>query len=184
VPGLVAPTAIVSKMIRVRHPESFAIGDHSIVDDFCYFSTQVRVGRYSHIANGCSVGGGPSHLFSLGDFSSLSAGVRIWCASDDFVRSLIFVAPPGFEDVKEFLIEGDVTIGPYTGIGANSVVMPGNVIPEGTTVGALSLVPPHFAFEPWAVYAGVPIRRVATRDREAVLRQARRLEERAREAGG
>ena len=174
-----SPTAIVSKMIRVRHPDTFAIGDHSIVDDFCYFSTQIRVGRYSHIANGCSVGGGASHVFSLGDYSSLSAGVRIWCASDDFVRSLIFIPPPGFEDVKESLIEGDVSLGNCTGVGANSVVMPGNVIPEGTTIGALSFVPPRFPFEPWAVYAGCPIRRVATRDKDAVLRQVRRLEERA-----
>lgn len=178
----VSSSAIVSKMIRVRHPETFVVGDHSIVDDFCYFSTQVRVGRYSHIANGCSVGGGRSHLFTLGDYSSLSAGVRIWCASDDFARSLIFVPPPGFEDVKESLIEGDVSLGNCTGVGANSVVMPGNAIPEGTTIGALSFVPPRFAFEPWAVYAGCPIRRVGTRDKDAVLRQVRRLEERA--AGG
>ena len=175
----ISPSAIVSKMIRVRQPDTFVIGDHSIVDDFCYFSTQIRVGRYSHIANGCSVGGGPSHRFTLGDYSSLSAGVRIWCASDDFVRSLIFIAPPGFGDVKESLIEGDVSLGNCTGVGANSVVMPGNLIPEGTTIGALSFVPPRFPFEPWAVYAGSPIRRVGTRDKDAVLRQVRRLEERA-----
>ena len=179
---LIAPTAIVSKMIRVRHPDAFAVGEHSIVDDFCYFSTQIRVGRYAHIANGCSVGGGRAHVFTLGDYSSLSAGVRIWCASDDFVRSLIFVAPPGYEDVKESLVEGDVSLERCTGIGANSVVMPGNAIPEGTTVGALSFVPAGYRFEPWTVYAGIPIRRVASRDKEAVLRQVRRLEElRARE---
>jgi acetyltransferase-like isoleucine patch superfamily enzyme len=182
--GLVAPTAIVSAQIRVRHPESFAVGDHSVVDDFCYFSTQVRIGRFSHIANGCSVAGGAARSFALGDYSSLSAGVKVWCASDDFVRSLVFIPPPGFEDVKESLITGDVTIGNYTGVGANSVIMPDNTIPDGTTIGALSFVPPRFAFEPWTVYAGTPIRRVSARDRDAVMRQVRRLEERLREKRG
>ena len=175
---LIAPTAIVSASIRIRHPESFVVGEHSVVDDFCYFSTRIRVGRFSHIANGCSVAGGAARSFSLGDYSSLSAGVKVWCASDDFVRSLIFIPPPGFEDVKESLITGDVTVGNYTGIGANSVIMPDNVIPEGTSIGALSFVPPRFAFEPWTVYAGAPIRRVRSRDRDAVMRQVRRLEER------
>jgi acetyltransferase-like isoleucine patch superfamily enzyme len=175
---LIASTAIVSASIRVRHPESFVVGDHSVVDDFCYFSTKVRIGRFSHIANGCSVAGGAARSFILGDYSSLSAGVKVWCASDDFVRGLIFIPPPGFEDVKESLITGDVTLGNYTGVGANSVLMPDNVIPEGTSIGALSFVPPHYAFEPWTVYAGSPIRRVRARDRDAVMRQVKRLEER------
>lgn len=181
---LIAPTAIVSKSIRVRHPEHFAVGEHSVIDDFCYFSTKVRIGRLSHVANGCSVGGGGTHTFTLGDYSSLSSGVKIWCASDDFARSLIFLPPAGTEDVKEFVVSGDVTIGDCTGIGANTVVMPSNTIPEGTAIGALSFVPPNFPFEPWSVYAGIPIRRVRQRDRDAVLRQVRSLRERLAELPG
>ena len=176
--GLIAPTAIVSPSIRVRHPETFAVGDHSVVDDFCYFSTKVLIGRFSHVANGCSVAGGAARSFELGDYSSLSAGVKVWCTSDDFVRSLIFIPPPGFEDIKESAISGDVTVGRCTGVGANSVIMPDNVIPEGTSIGALSFVPPRFKFESWSVYAGTPIRRVRARDRDAVIRQVKRLEER------
>ena len=99
------------------------------------------------------------------------------------MRGLVFIAPAGFEDVKESVIEGDVTFGNYTGIGANSVVMPDNTVPEGVAVGALSFVPARFTFEPWTVYAGAPIRRIGPRDREAVLRQLRRFEERTRGTG-
>lgn len=176
---MIAATAIVSSSIRVRHPEHFSVGDHSIVDDFCYFSTKVRIGRFSHVANGCSVGGGAGHTFTLGDYSSLSAGVKVWCASDDFARSLVFVPPPGLEDVKEFLISGDVSLDRCTAVGANSVIMPLNAIPEGTVIGALSFVPTNFSFEPWSVYAGAPIRYVRPRDRAAVIRQVDRLEARA-----
>lgn len=169
--------SIVSPNIRVRHPQAFVVGEGSVVDDFCYFSTKVRIGRFSHVANGCSVGGGLAHTFELGDYSSVSAGVRIWCASDDYVRDLVTLIPAGFGPVKENLITGDVIIGACTAIGANAVIMPANVIPEGTTIGALSFVPAGFAFEPWTVYAGIPIRPIGARDREAVLRQKARFEQ-------
>jgi acetyltransferase-like isoleucine patch superfamily enzyme len=61
-------------------------------------------------------------------------------------------------------------------VGTNSVLLPGNTVPEGSVIGALSLVPAHFRFEAWTVYAGIPIRRIASRNREAVSQQAARLQ--------
>ncbi len=165
-------TPIVSANTRIRHRELFEIGDHSIVDDFCYFSTRVRIGLCSHIASGCSVAGGAAHLFTLGDFCSLSSGVKIWCSSDDFVNDIVTIIPPGVDDVKQHVIAGDVTLANCTAVGSNSVVMPANHIPEGTVIGALSFVPTAFAFEAWSVYAGSPIRLVGRRNREAVTTQA------------
>lgn len=162
---------IISKNIRLRHPESFVIGEGSIVDDFSYFSTRVIVGKYSHIASGCTIAGGRDRLFTLGDYSSVSSGVRIWCGSDNFVRDIVTIIPEGFGPVKENFITGDVTFERLTAIGANSVIMPSNTVPEGTVIGALSFVPSDFEFVPWMVYAGVPIKPVKPRDRDSVLRQ-------------
>ncbi len=172
------PAPIISPNIRVRRPEHFNIGEGSVVDDFCYFSTRVRVGRYSHIASGCSIAGGPERTFVLGDYSSLSSGVKVWCTSDDFVNDLVTLTPPEWGEVKEHLITGDVTFGELTAVGANSVVMPRNQIPEGTVIGALSLVPPDFPFTPWSVYAGTPVRFITPRNRESVLRQRDAIEQR------
>lgn len=165
---------IISQQTRIRHPETFRIGRGSIVDDFCYVSTRVQVGIGCHIAAGCHIAGGQRFLFTLGDFSSLSAGVTIWCASNDYVRDLICLAPDG-PDLGDAQIEGDVTLGPYTGVGANSVIMPDTIIPEGAAVGALSFVPPHSRLEPWTVYAGVPARRIRPRDETRVRAQIARL---------
>lgn len=162
---------IISSNIRIRYPDCFEVGDFSIVDDYCYFSTRVRIGFCSHVASGCSVGGGRDWLFALGDFSSLSAGVKIWCTSNDFVNDLVTIVPAAAGDIGDQPMTGDVIFENYTGAGANAVIMPDNVIPEGTTIGALSYVPPRFEFEPWTVYAGTPIRRVAARDRDRVLAQ-------------
>ena len=68
-------TPLVSPNVRIRHPDLFEIGEHSIVDDFCYFSTRVRIGVCSHIASGCSIAGGRARQFTLGDYCSLSSGV-------------------------------------------------------------------------------------------------------------
>lgn len=163
---------IISKQIRVRYPEHFAVGEHSIVDDFCYFSTRVRVGMGSHIANNCSTGGGPDYEFRMGDFSSLSAGSRIWCATNDYANDLVAIAPPGLDEYQQ-MITGDVTLENFTGVGSNTILLPGVHVPEGAVIGALSLVLPRTKLEPWSVYAGCPIRKIGKRDRERVTRAAR-----------
>ena len=116
--------------------------------------------------------------FEIGDFCSLSSGVKIWCSSDDFVNDIVTLMPPDFDDVKTHFIRGDVTFDNYTAAGANSVVMPGNHLPEGTVIGALSFVPTRFEFRPWSVYAGTPIRFLRQRNRENVLNQVGQLEAR------
>ena len=169
---------IISPNIRIRHPEHFIVGDYSIVDDFCYFSTKVRIGKCSHIAAGCHIAGGFDRQFVFGDYSSLSAGIKIWCTSDDYINDLVTILPPGLtQPIKDHLISGDVFIESYTAFGSNSVIMPKNHIPFGVAIGALSFVPPEFNFKPWSVYAGIPIRFICERNRENVLRQAALLEE-------
>jgi len=110
-----------------------------------------------------------------GDFCSLSSGVKIWCVSSDFVNDIVCILPPDIADIGVRPIEGDVVMKDYTAVGANSVIMPRNLVPEGTVIGALSFVPPSFVFEPWSVYAGMPIRQVGKRNRAAVTRQAAQL---------
>jgi acetyltransferase-like isoleucine patch superfamily enzyme len=166
--------SIVSPHIRIRVPDHFVVGEDSIIDDFCYFSTRIEVGRNCHIANSCSVGGGHKHLFTLGDFGTLSAGVRIWCASTDFVRDFAGISEVEIPDSQP--IEGDVRLDRHVAVGSNSVVMPDNQIPEGVAIGAMSFVPPRFEFKSWSVYRGIPIRHARARDRENVLRQIEFIE--------
>ncbi len=169
---------LISKSIRVRHPEHFSIGPFSIVDDFCYFSTRIQVAECCHIASGCSIAGGVDRLFSMGSYSSLSSGVKIWCTSDDFVNDLIAILPEELTGIKAHSITGDVILEAMTGVGANSVVMPDNNIPEGAAIGALSFVPPRFKFEPWKVYAGIPIKMVGARNQYSVMKQVEALKAR------
>lgn len=167
---------IISPNCRIRHPRHFSAGPYSIIDDYCYFSTKVKIGKCSHIASGCCIAGGVERSFKLGDYSSLSSGVKIWCTSDDFTNDIVTIIPDGFRMVKNHLIVGDVAIGDLCAVGANSVIMPDNLIPEGTVIGALSFVPAGFKFKPWGVYAGIPIRFIKYRNKTNVLKQLKELE--------
>jgi len=167
---------IISQNIRVRHPELFFVGEDSIVDDFCYFSTKVRIGKCSHIASGCSIAGGLVRQFTLGDYCSLSSGVKVWCTSDDFVNDIVTVIPAELDGLKSRLISADVIIDDYCAVGSNSVIMPGNHIPVGTVIGALSFVPAAFELQPWGVYAGIPIRWICPRNKENIVEQVRKLD--------
>ena len=168
--------SIISANIRIRLPNDFKVGDYSIVDDYCYFSTRVSIGRFCHIANGVSVGGGKDQTFVMSVYSSVSAGARIWCASDDFTCDMAAIAPAGISIPKK-MITGNVIMEELTIVGSNSVVMPANTIPEGVAIGALSFVPPEYEYEPWMVYAGTPIKPIKQRDRDSVLTQKRALEQ-------
>jgi acetyltransferase-like isoleucine patch superfamily enzyme len=144
-------------------------------------STEVEVGDYSHVASGCSVAGGKDYRFKLGDFCSLSSGVKIWCGSDDFVNDVVALLPDeAGKGIKNNFIHGDVIIDDFAAVGANAVVMPKNHIPEGTTIGALSFVPPGFKFKPWSVYAGVPVCYIKPRNKANVLRQVAMFKKRVK----
>lgn len=159
---------IISKNIRIRNKKFFKVGKGSIIDDYCYFSTKVKVGNYSHLAAGCHIAGGVKYTFKLGDFCSISAGVKLWCESNNYISDLPIV----FKDcdkVKNDPIKGNIEIGNFCIIGSNSVVMPNNSIPDGVAIGALSFVPENFKFKSWSVYAGAPIRFIKKRSKKKII---------------
>ena len=169
------PTAIVSPNIRIRYPEHFQVEKYSIIDDYCYFSTRIRIGRVCHINAHCHVLGGGDRTFLIKDYSALSPGVVVMCSSDDFVNDTINIMPREIGRIKTSVV-GDVTMDECTGIGANSVIMPSNHIPVGVAIGALSFVPPNFSFKLWSVYAGIPIRYLCPRNRDSVLKEVEQAE--------
>ena len=164
---------IISKNIRVRYPKHFSVGQNTVIDDFSYFSAKIIIGRHCHIASGVSIAGGITYQFSLGDYSSISSGVKVWCESNDYANDLVILHPK--ESIGDNPVAGDVIIGNMCGIGANSVIMPNNNIPEGTVIGALSFVPARFTFKPWSVYAGIPIKFIKKRNKKRILAQVKKI---------
>lgn len=168
---------IISQNSRLRYPELFKMGDYSILDDFCYISTQVDVGIFYHIAANCVIAGGREHKFLAGNFGCLAAGVKVFCASDNFKEDISTILHE-FTYVKTNIVTGGVVTGDYVTIGAGSIIMPNNFIPNGVCLGANSFVPSNFEFEPWSIYAGNKLRKISERNMNNVLRQAEEIRKR------
>lgn len=99
------------------------------------------------------------------EFSGLSSGCRIVTGSDDF-RDWGFGNPTAADEFRN-LETAPVSLGRFSVVGANSVVLPGVTIGEGVSVAANSLVTKDL--QPWGIYLGN--RRIGERDREGVLKK-------------
>jgi len=167
---------IVSKNIRIRNKDFFKVGKGSIIDDFSYFSTKVEIGKYTHLAANCHIGGGKNYKFLIGNFCSISSGVKIWCESNNYTEDLPIVQK-NLIKIKNNPIKGDVKINDFCLIGSNSVIMPNNTIPQGVAIGALSYVPENFKFKSWSIYAGIPIRFIKKRNKKKIMSKYKILKE-------
>jgi acetyltransferase-like isoleucine patch superfamily enzyme len=149
-----------TKIIGLEHIE---FGKNIIIDDFTliYATAPIKIGNYVHIACFSSITGGAE--LNVEDFVAISQGCRILTGTDDFVHG-------GFgnstiDEKYRNTKREPVTIGKYSIIGANSVVLPGVTIGEGATVGAGSVVTKDL--EPWGVYIGN--KRIKDRNKVEVL---------------
>ena len=110
----------LGEYVIIKKPDLMTIGDNVRISDFCRISSACDIGSDCEIAPGTYIAGGDGkYTFKMGECSSLAAGVKVWLSSNDYVNELVTHSVP---EVKE--IQGNVTLGKYTGVGTNSVIMP------------------------------------------------------------
>ena len=157
---------------KIIGAEFITLGDNVIIDDFVmiYATAPTIIGSHVHIASFCSLTGGGE--LRMGDFSGLSSGVRVVTGSDDFLGGGLTnpTVPAAFRRV----LRSRVDIGRHAIIGANSVLLPGCSIGEGTAVGAGSVV--NRDLTPWGICVGSPARRIRERPSEQILAQESALQ--------
>lgn len=149
--------------------ENISFGINIIIDDFVFISARdkIIIGNNVHIACFTSIAGGGS--VSIGDFASISHGCRVFSATDDF-KDWGFgnpTIPLKHRNVKK----AEVKIGKFCIIGANSVILPGVSIGEGSSVGANSVVTKDL--EPWGVYIGN--KRIKNRNRKEIIKNYKKF---------
>lgn len=164
---------IVSQAIRWRYPEKCSVGDYSIIDDFCYISCALSVGRFSHIAANCTFLGGGMKV-QIGDFVNVGPGCRIASASHSYATGGLSgpTIPKKWRGVS---IAEVVTIRDHCLLGAQTVVLPGVYLPVGVASGAFTLFTSKQQYRPWTLYVGVPARPVRIRESHKILIAAERM---------
>ncbi|HGS4494360.1 TPA: acyltransferase [Vibrio cholerae] len=158
----------ISDRASIYNPELIEIGDNSRIDDFCVVSGKITIGRNVHIAPFCLVAGGEKGVI-LEDFSGLAYQVQVFTQSDDY--SGLTLTNPTIPSMFKREIKREILISKHVIVGAGSIIMPGVILKEGTSIGAMSLI--RKSTESWSIYLGNPAKKI--KDRKKDLLQLEKL---------
>jgi galactoside O-acetyltransferase len=152
---------LISRKVSIYGAEKIRIGDNVRIDDFCILSGKITIGNYVHIAAYTALYGGDNGI-NIHDFANISSKIVVYSISDDFSGETMTnpMIPDKYKNVqsKEVVIERHVIIGP------GCVVLPGIVLKEGSSFGAMTLI--NRSSEPWSINAGIPFRKLRDRSKE------------------
>lgn len=153
----------ISRNAMIYHPERLELGHDVRIDDFVVISGSVKIHNFVHLSQFCGLYGDEAGI-EIEDYTAVAAKCSIYAVSDDYVGASV---PTPMVPMKyKNMIQKPVHIGKYSILGANTVVLPGVTVGEGTTVGAMSLC--NRSLENWSVYAGIPAKRLKDRDKKVL----------------
>jgi acetyltransferase-like isoleucine patch superfamily enzyme len=165
----IGKNSIIREWSRFSRPYNISIGNNVMIDDFVLVSGGREeitiIEDHVHIACFTSCMGSAGFTFRYG--SNASPGCRLFSSSDDYVNGGLI--NPTFPDEYRNETAGRITLGRFSCLGANCVVLPGVTIGEGATVGSCSLV--NQDLEPWTLNVGIPAKPIKMRNKEELLRR-------------
>jgi len=160
---------IIGKTVRIRQPEKVSIGDNTIIDDFTYISCAAEIGKNCHIASNVSISGGKGK-FIMGDYSTISNGCSIHCASSDYREcSLDLPSVPEEEQFGGEIV--NICVSDYVTVGAHSCILPGAQLPEGTAYGAYTMIKENNNLSPFHLYVGHACRDLGERGKIHLIQE-------------
>ncbi|OQX60387.1 MAG: O-acetyltransferase [Helicobacteraceae bacterium 4484_230] len=151
----------ISDKASIYDCEQIEIGDNSRIDDFCVISGNIKIGKNVHITPMCLVAGGEKGII-FEDYTTIAYGAQVFTQSDDYSGQTMTNSTVPTRYKNEF--KKEVIVKKHSIVGAGSVIMPGSILEEGTSVGAMSLI--RSQTEPWSIYVGVPAKRIKDRSKD------------------
>jgi dTDP-4-amino-4,6-dideoxy-D-glucose acyltransferase len=162
----------ISADVEIRRPHLLNVGHHVAIDTGFYCTVSAEMGDYIHVAPYVTVVGGARGVLKMEHFTTIAAGSRIICGSDEHLGEGL-VGPTVPEKYRDSLIIAPVTFQMFASAGTNVVVLPGVTLAIGSVVGACSLVTKDT--EPWTIYTGIPAKPTKARRKDKMLKMAAEL---------
>jgi acetyltransferase-like isoleucine patch superfamily enzyme len=156
---------LISKNCVIINPQYITIGNNIRIDAFAVLTAskkKIIIGSNVHIGVSCYING--SYGFQIKNFSSISSGCRIFTSSDDYSGNFLFSPTVPKKYTKP--LNKKIIIEKFVNIGANSVILPGVKISEGSAIGALSLVTK--SLKSWGIYFGIPVKKIGVREKKII----------------
>jgi acetyltransferase-like isoleucine patch superfamily enzyme len=160
---LIGKDVKISDKASIYNYDQIAIDDYSRIDDFCVISGKIKIGKNVHITPMCLIAGGEKGII-LEDFTTIAYGVKVFTQSDDYTGETMTNSTIPKKFKNEY--KKEVIIKKHSIIGAGSIVMPGVILEQGTSVGAMSLV--LKSTEAWGIYVGIPAKRIKIKEQNAL----------------
>lgn len=151
----------ISDKAAIYNCDQIEIGDNSRIDDFCIISGTVKIGEYCHVTPMCLLAGGTPGII-LQDFVTLAYGVKVFSQSDDYSGQTMTNSLIPTKYKNEY--KATVILEKFSIIGANATIMPGVIVAEGCSIGAMALI--LKSTTSWGIYVGIPAKRVRERSKE------------------
>jgi len=155
---------MIHENVNIYGLENISIGDHVRIDPYASIIANgfVSIGSYVHIGSYCLLIGAEG--ITMENFSGLSQGVKIYTRGDDYSGEHLTnpTVPERYLGIKK----GSVKLKKHVIVGANTVILPGVKIGEGSSVGAMSLVTK--SLQSWGIYAGIPAKKIKIRSQKLI----------------
>ena len=144
-------------------PRNISIGDYCWIDSNSKFEARlgkIVIGSRVHIASFVILGS--REPIVICDFAAVGAGAKIYSNSETPKNGLRMSGPMIPEKDKAFYTI-PITIGKDAVVGANSVLLPGANLGNGSILGSLSLL--KDPIPDWEIWGGVPSKKIGVRQK-------------------
>ena len=153
--------------------EELEVDDHCRVDDFCFLSGKIKIGKYVHISVGSILSG--TNGITIGNFVGIAPNSYLFTSNDDYVGGRSLTNPTIPKQFVRYITRSKITIKDHAIIGAFSSVFPGSILHEGSAFGSYSIIDGEY--DSWKIYSMKRKKVVYRKDRpkEIILEDAKKI---------
>jgi acetyltransferase-like isoleucine patch superfamily enzyme len=162
-------SVFIGEHVIFTNPKEVVLHDRVRIDPFTLITTALEVQSNVQICSHTVLSGGATHKITLGTWTFIGYGSKLFCGSEDYSGD---TGPVNEFWGKNKVYHGDIVFSDFSGIASNVIVMPGITLPMGCTIGANSFVYKGDKLTPWSVWLGNPLAHHKNRNREQILAAA------------
>lgn len=151
---------LISRKASIYSPEDIVIGNDVRIDDFCILSGKIELGNNIHISAYAALFAGDAGIYCE-DYVCISGRTMVYAISDDYSGE--YMTNPTIPDKYKKVQSERVLFKKHSLVGAGCIVLPGVVLGEGSSVGAMSLI--NKDIEAWSMNVGIPTRKIKERSK-------------------